>query len=420
MFCFMFCGSPWGIVFLWLSCSELALAQPSAWPQFRGPTGQGVVRDISLPTAWSEKENVAWKTRIPGLGHSSPVHDGQTVWLTTATVDGRKLQAVSVDLTTGTLQKEITIFEPDEIEEIHQDNSYASPTPVLKNGRMYAHFGTYGTACLDCTSGEILWKNNDFPVEHQGGPGSSPVVFEDLLILTLDGAQKQRVVALDLADGSVRWERKRSASFRANPITHRAFSTPLLHEFDGQTLLISPGADQCHAYDARTGEEVWHVTYTGFSNVPSPVAVGDVTIFCTGFFKPELCAVHLGGIGNVSTTQKAWDFRGTVPDVPSPILVGEQVVIVSDDGIVTSVDLESGERNWGLRIGGNVSASPIYANKLLYFCTEEGLTKIVDPHAERPKLVRVNRLDGQIMASPAVVEEDLLIRTTTSLYRIQH
>ena len=397
-----------------------SFAQVESWSQFRGPTGQGIVDDVELPTEWSEKENLVWKTKIPGLGHSSPVHDGNFVWMTTASRDGSKQGVVSIKLDSGEIDSQLTVFEPTSIEKIHHDNSYASPSPFLHDNRLYVHFGTYGTACIDCASKKILWTNTDFPVEHQGGPGSSPVLVDDLLILTLDGAQKQRVVALDVRDGSVRWERSRSAPFRPNPITHRAFSTPLVHQVNGTTQLICPGADQCHGYNAVTGEELWHVRYNGFSNVPRPVAVGPVAVICTGFFKPELWAIDLAGTGNVTESHRRWKYRGPVPDTPSPILVDGQVIMVSNKGIVTSVNLESGDRNWVLRIGGNFSSSPIYAGGLLYFCSEEGVTKIVDPHAEKPHLVKANRLDGQIMASPIVVGQDLLIRTSKALYRIGH
>lgn len=405
----------------WFVINRASLhAQVREWPQFRGPNGQGLVGEIDLPDEWSEKENVRWKTAIPGLGHSSPVHDGKTCWLTTATPDGKVLGVVAVNLANGELIRNLTVFEPDseQVEEIHNDNSYASPTPVLHAGRLYVHFGTYGTACIDCESGRILWTNTDFPVEHQGGPGSSPVLYKDLLIITLDGAQKQRLVALNVLDGTVRWERQRSAPYRPNPITHRAFSTPLLYEFEGQMQLISPGADQCHAYDPGTGEELWHVRYVGFSTVPCPAASGKLVTFCTGYFQPELWTVELGGSGDVTETHRQWKFRGPIPDIPSPIIVDDRVVIVSNKGVATGIDLASGARKWVLRVGGNFSASPLYANGKLYFCSEEGVTKIVDPHTDRVRVEKANRLDGMIKASPAIVDSDFLIRTDQALYRI--
>lgn len=395
-----------------------AAAEVDAWRQFRGPTGQGIVADTELPTEWSEDENILWKTEIPGLGHSSPVHDGTTVWLTTATPDGKILGVVSLNLADGAINRNLTLFEPEAVEEIHHDNSYASPTPVLADGRLYVHYGTYGTACVDCESGRVLWTNTNYPVEHQGGPGSSPVLYEDLLILTLDGAQQQRLVALDIADGTPRWERKRSAPYRPNPITHRAFSTPILHQIAGKIQLISPGADQCHAYDPATGDELWHVRYIGFSTVPCPAAKGNLAVFCTGYFQPELWAVSLDGRGDITDSHRQWKFRGPIPDIPSPTIIDDQVVIISNKGVATGLNLETGEREWVLRVGGNFSASPLYAAGQLYLCSEEGITRILDLHAKKPRLLKANRLKGTIKASPAVVGSDLLIRTDTALYRI--
>ncbi|TWT58018.1 outer membrane biogenesis protein BamB [Thalassoglobus neptunius] len=397
-------------------------AQVREWPQFRGPTGQGVVEDVTLPTEWDESNGVVWKVDIPGLGHSSPVHDGDTIWVTTATEDGSILGAVSVDARTGSIIKNLTIFEPESIEEIHHDNSYASPTPVLSEGKLFVHFGTYGTACIDCQSGRKLWERTDLLVEHQGGPGSSPVLYEDLLIITLDGAQEQKLVALDTADGSTRWTRNRSAPFRTNPITHRAFSTPLICETNGEQQLISAGADQCHAYSPEDGRELWHIRYTGFSNVPRPVVVGDTVFICTGFFQPEIWAVPTNGTGELARANRIWSHKSSVPDTPSPVVVDSvdvsMIVMVSNKGIVTALDASTGKQAWKLRIGGNFSSSPISAGGLLYFCSEEGVTKIVDPHQSKPRVIQANRLPGRIMASPVVIDQDLLLRTDNSLYRI--
>jgi len=397
------------------------------WFQFRGPTGQGQV-SVALPVEWgradeksdSYSDNVLWRTEIQGLGHSSPVHDGKRIWLSTASRDGLVLGAVCVNAEDGEILHSVVIFRPSNVEEIHHDNSYASPTPVLAGNRLIVHFGTYGTACLDSESGQILWTNTDFPVEHQGGPGSSPVVYQDRVILTLDGAQQQKLVALNLNDGKVAWTRERSAPFRPNPITHRAFATPLLVSQTSQAQLISPGADQCHAYDPKTGEELWHVRYVGFSTVPCPVARENRVFFCTGFYKPQLWCVDLTGRGDVTDSHIPWKFRGPVPETPSPLLFdeGAKIFLVSNKGIATCVDAETGERLWILRLGGNYSSSPTLANGLIYCCNEDGVTKVIDPSGEEPQVVANNKLFERIMASPAVIGEDLLLRTEAAIYRI--
>ncbi|MEZ5939931.1 MAG: PQQ-binding-like beta-propeller repeat protein [Planctomycetaceae bacterium] len=392
------------------------ISSANEWPQFRG-TGNGVASIESLPVEWSEKEGIVWKANIPGVGHSSPVHDGKTIWMTTASPDGKHLGAVSVDAETGRVKREVTIFQPGTVEEIHHDNSYASPSPILWNGRVFVHFGTYGTACLDVESGKILWTNNDYHIKHDGGPGSSPVLFEGKLILTYDGADEQYVVALDAITGKEVWKRTRSAPFRENPITHRAFATPLLTHHETGWQLISPAADQCHAYNPANGEELWHVRYVGFSTVPCPVADANRAYLCTGFFKPEMISVALDGKGDVTESHVAWHAKGPIPDTPSPLLFEGKLYTVSNTGIAACHDAESGERVWVKRVGGNYSASPMAIGGRVLLCSEEGVTHIIDP-ADNPPKLKSNKIDGAIKATPAVLDSDLLLRTENALYRI--
>lgn len=390
---------------------------PARWPQFRGPTGQGLVEAEGLPVRWSETENVVWKTPISGVGHSSPVVWDEQIWVTTGSRDGKVLGAICVDRESGEIVHSVTVLKPTRVLEIHHNNTYASPTPCIEEGRLYVHYGRYGTACVDTQSGEVLWRNTDLVIEHQGGPGSSPVLFGDLLIVNCDGADDQYVVALDKTTGAIAWKRERSAPFRDNPIYHRAFSTPLLIEHDGHVQLISPGADQVHAYDPGTAEELWHVRYAGFSTVPAPAAADGRVYVCTGFFNPQLLAIQLGGEGDVTRTHVSWRSKGAVPDTPSPIVVDGRVYLVSDKGVATCLDGESGERMWVARLGGKYSASPISDGRHLYCCGEQGQTKVLAVGDKR-EIVATNRLSGRIMASPAVSGNSLILRTDSALYRV--
>ncbi|MEZ6066843.1 MAG: PQQ-binding-like beta-propeller repeat protein [Planctomycetaceae bacterium] len=394
-----------------------SVASADNWPQFRGPTGQGVAADTPVPTRWSEQQGIRWKTAVPGKGHSSPVIWGEQIWMSTASADGRQLGAICMDRGSGKVLREIPIFSPGHVEEIHDDNSYASPTPVLAEGRAYFDFGTYGAACVDTESGELLWRNTELAIDHQGGPGSSPVLFGETLLIHRDGADAQYVAALDVNNGRIRWKRARSAPYRDNPITHRAFATPLLYEHGGRTLLISPAADQCHAYDAATGEELWHVRYVGFSNVPCPVAVGDRVYICTGFFQPLLLCVRLGGRGDVTETHVEWEYKAQIPEVSSPIAVDGRIYFASSKGVLTCLDAATGERKKTLRLGGNYSASPLAAGGLLYFCSREGFTKVVRP-GDDSEVLETNKLNGHIHASPVALDGVLYVRTETHLYCI--
>ncbi len=267
-------------------------------------------------------------------------------WVTQSTADGSSLGAVCVDTATGTILYQVTVFEPEDVDEIHGDNTYASPTPVIEAGRLYVHYGRYGTACIDTQTGDVLWRNTSLVIDHQGGPGSSPVAWGDVLIVPCDGADEQYVVALLKTTGDVAWKTGRSGAFRENPIYRRAFSSPLLVAHDGQDQVICPGADQAQAYDPATGTELWRIGYMGFSNVPAPVCDGTRVFVCTGFYTPELWAIELGGAGNVTASHLRWKAKGAVPEVPSPIVVGNRVYLVSNKGVATCYDAVTGDRVW--------------------------------------------------------------------------
>jgi len=186
------------------------LAAHADWPEFRGPRGDGHVsapgdtKLIGLPLHWSETNNVKWKTEIPGKGWSTPVISGGQVWLTTATEDGHDYFAICVDAETGKVRFNEKVFHTDNPEPLGNGasmNCYATPSPVIEPGRVYVHFGSAGTACLDTTTGKVLWKRNDLPCRHYRGASSSPVAFENLLILTFDGADLQYLAALDKKTG---------------------------------------------------------------------------------------------------------------------------------------------------------------------------------------------------------------------------
>lgn len=403
-----------------LAACLIGLPASAQWPQFRGPTGQGKAGDVSVPLKWKPDLHIRWKTEIEGLGHSSPVIEGNQIWLTTASTDGKTLGAIGLDRETGKTLRTVTMLTPSHVEEIHAKNSYASTTPVLDDGKLYAHFGTYGAAAIDTATGEVLWRNENLAIEHQGGPGSSPVLFRPagLLIVTCDGADAQYVAALDIRSGREVWRRLRSAPFRENPITHRAFATPLLIEYQGQHQLISPGADQLHAYDPATGAELWHVRYTGFSTVPCPVFDGEAVLFCTGFFNPQLWAVRPDGKGDVTGTHILWKYETAAPETPSPILWEDQLLIVSDKGLGTALDRKTGRRLANFRLNGNFSASPIDVGEHLLFCSEEGRVRVVKP-GPKPRIVESYEFPGRLMASPAVAGQELYFRTDQALYRVE-
>lgn len=385
------------------------LLTASDWPQFRGPTGQGQSDEHGLPLNWSETTNVRWKTAIPGRGWSSPVVQGDRIWLTTATEDGKSLRAISVDRNSGAIIQNVEVFRLKSAKLTNSKNSFASPTPLIDGDHVYVHFGAFGTACLT-QSGEIVWKTRLEYDNGQHGTGASPVLYDDLLIVSCDGNDVQFIVALDKLTGKVKWKKTREG--------YQAYTTPLIVSLPAGDQVISPGAFRAVAYEPRTGKELWEVRYgEGFSNVPRPVYGDGMVFICTGFQQPSLIAVHPDGKGDVTKSKVEWRLDRGVPLTPSPLLVGDELYLVTDNGIVTCVDAKTGKEYWRARVGGNHSASPIYADGRIYFLSEEGESVVLAPGRELKHLA-TNQIEGRTLASMAVASGSIFIRSETHLYRI--
>jgi outer membrane protein assembly factor BamB len=381
----------------------------SDWPQFRGPTGQGHSDERGLPLNWSETTSVVWKVAIPGRGWSSPVVQGDRVWLTTATEDGRSLRLIAIDRDKGTILLNLEVFRLDSGKLTNAKNSLASPTPIVDGDRVYVHFGAFGTACI-AKSGEVVWKTRLKYDNGQHGPGGSPVLYQDLLIVSCDGNDLQFVIALDKLTGKIRWKKLREG--------YQAYTTPLIVSLPDGDQVISPGAFRAVAYEPRSGKELWQVRYgEGFSNVPTPVYGDGLVFICTGFQEPSLLAVRLGGRGDVTKSNVAWKLDRGVPLTPSPLLIGNELYLVTDNGIATCLDAKTGREYWRARLGGNFSASPIYADGRIYFLNEEGESQVIAP-GQQFKQLATNQLDGRTLASMAVAGGSIFIRSETHLYRI--
>jgi outer membrane protein assembly factor BamB len=381
------------------------------WPEFRGPTGQGNSDERGLPLVWSETKNVRWKVSIPGRGWSSPSILGDRVWLTTATEEGKSLRAISVDRNTGAILQNVEVFRLKSPGNLNAKNSQASPTPVLEGDRVYLHFGAYGTACIT-QSGEVVWKTRLDYDNGQHGPGGSPVIYDNLLIMSCDGQDVQYVVALDKLTGKIKWKKLREG--------YQAYTTPLVVRLPAGDQVISPGALRAVSYEPRTGKELWQVRYgDGFSNVPRPVYGNGLVFICTGFQQPSLLAVRLDGRGDVTKSHIAWTLKRGVSLTPSPLLVGDELYMVSDNGIASCIDAKTGAPYWQVRLGGNHSASPIYADGRIYFLSEEGESVVIAPGKEF-KAIAKNQLDGPTLASMAVSKGSIFVRSQTHLYRLSN
>lgn len=389
------------------------------WPQFRGPTGQGIAEVSNLPVRWSETSNVRWKVPVDGSGWSSPVLAHGRVWLTTAVEvpdPGRRnralsLRAVAFDAETGARMLDVEVFRLSRLRPLNPKNSFASATPIVDGDRVYVHFGADGTAALSQT-GEVLWRAR-FPYESQHGGGGSPVLYHDLLIVNCDGNDVDAfVVAIDTRTGKERWRRHRRKP------SDQAYTTPLVIAVEGRDQLISVGAYRTEAYDPESGRDLWHVTYEdGFSNVPRPVFGHGLVFIATGFQQPRLIAVRPDGHGDVTRTHIAWTLERGAPLTPSPLLVGDDLYVVSDTGILTVVEARTGRQRYQQRLAGTYSASPLFADGRVYLLNEDGLTTVLSPGAAFAR-VAVNQLDGTTLASLAAAPGALFLRSESALYRI--
>ncbi len=426
-----------------LSCLAVSsTAAPVEWPEWRGPGGQGHASGSGLPVRWSETQNIVWNTPIPGRGWSSPVIAGNEIWLTTAVetaasaedaarrlkantgdqpltlLEKVEYRAICVNRDSGKVTRDIALFTEREPQWVHKLNSYASPTPVIEPARLYAHFGASGTVCLDTKSGKVLWRNSDLKIQHENGPGSSPILWRNLLIVHMDGSDHQYVVALDKQTGKVAWKTDRTGKMHENPQLKKSYATPLVLDVDGQEQLISPAANWLYAYDPASGRELWKLEFgtLGFSLSSRPVVGHGMIYLSTGFMRPELLAIHYGG-GKQPTI--AWRYAKGVPTMSSPLLVGDELYFASDSGgMLTCLDAKSGKEHYRERLGGEHSASPLYADGRIYVPARNGVASVIEPGTSF-KLIAKNELPGQHMASYAIAGRAIFLRTDTLLYRIE-
>lgn len=424
--------------FCFFISSKLAFADLH-WNQFRGPRGDGISTSKKLPLKWGEGENVKWKIPVPGKAWSSPVVWGNQIWLSSADEDGKRLYAYCVDAATGKILFDLKLFDVEKPQAIHKFNSYASPTPVVEEGRVYITFGAAGTACIDTGSGKVLWTRRDLECNHYRGAGSSPILYKDLLIMHFDGSDVQYVVALDKKSGKTAWKVNRSIDFKdldpgGKPISdgdfRKAFATPHVEEINGIPLLISQGSKAIYAYNALTGEEIWRVEErSNYSASNRPIYKDGVIYLTSGFSSGQILAISPGKKGevidaNLPSTYKdtqlkiLWCLKRNVPKKPGLIVNNGLLFAVDDSGIASCLDAKTGNEYWRERIGGNYSASPILANGKVYFFSEEGKTTVVAESREF-QVLAVNQLESGFMASPAVIDNALILRTKNHLYRIE-
>lgn len=397
------------------------------WTHFRGSNMDGHAEVEQAPLSWSDTENVLWKVPVKGLGWSSPVVYGNQVWITSAEKQGHEFYVLCFDLQNGKLLFEQTLFTAEEPQRIHGTNSYATPTPCIEDGKVYVHFGTFGTACLNTTTFELVWKREDMPCKHMQGPASSPILYKDKLIIHLEGTEEPYVAALDKETGKTLWKsiRPKEIYDTLEHVYRKSYQTPIVITAKGKELLISNAAYQCYAHDVHTGEVIWTVTYGDDSTVSQPLYYEGLVYVNSGWlfednkpFWTRQYAIDPGGKGEVTETHVRWTYEEKVPQIPSPIIVDGKMYMVHDRGLVSCLDAISGELVWTEKLKGNFNSSPIYAAGNIYFFNVKGECTIVKP-GESFQKVAENDIEGTVKTVPVFVNDKMLLRNDKFLYLIQ-
>ena len=410
-------------IILFLIQSQL-IAQQNNWTQFRGSNLDGISHTTGIPTFWNDSVNVVWKANISGKGWSSPVVYENQVWLTSSTENGKKMYGICFDLKTGKEIFNIKLFEPDSIYSKHQINSYASPTPCIEKEFVYFHFGSYGTICLNTGNGSEVWKRTDLKCNHIQGPGSSPIIYKNMLILHYEGVDIQYIIALNKKTGKTVWTKERPKVIydKLLPIGRKAYITPIIISVDGKDLLISNGSACCIAYNPETGEEVWRIVQGEDSTISMPFFENGTLFFYTSYVTPpegekyaELLAVNPKGHGDITKTNILWRLKSPILQLLTPLIKDGLIYTVDTMNNLLCIDAKNGSIVYSKKLTGKYNSSPVYSGGNIYFTSTNGETLIIKEGKKLETIAR-NNLKGEVFATPAISNKSIIIRAGTNLY----
>jgi len=402
-------------------------AQQASWTHFRGSNLDGISSEQTVPVTWNDQSGIAWKTKVEGKGWSSPVVYGDQIWITSASEDGKQMYALCYNFNTGKELFNIKVFEPDKVQSKHNINTYATPTPCIEKDFVYIHFGTYGTACLRTVDGSVVWKRTDLNCEHVQGPGSSPVIYKDMLILHIEGTDVQYITALDKKTGKTIWksDRPKECYDKLSKIGKKAYITPLIVNVKGRDLIISNGSAVCIAYDPLTGKEVWRMVQGEDSTIAMPFSENGLVFFITSFVNPpdggqqycELIAVDPGGTGDVTDTHIKWRLKLPVLQLSTPVIKDGLIYMADTKNNLLCIAAASGASVYSTRLKDKYNASPVIAAGKIYYISTDGEV-IVIKEGRTPDIIATNKVEGEVYATPAILNKSIIIRTNNYLYRI--
>ena len=421
--------------------SNAGAVPKTGWPQWRGPSGQGVSDEKNLPSEWSATKNIKWKTAIPGRGHSSPIVWGNRIFLTTA-IEGEAVQGakavthmldgkeflhpdsiganrkhqfkiICLDRQSGKILWEQTAFEGTPYDDRHRKSSYAASTPVTDGKYVYAYFGSEGLYAYDM-KGKQIWKADVGKFGTIGmGTGTSPILYEDLVIVQCDeeNGVASFIVGFDKKTGRQVWRTTRKIQV--------SWSTPLLVRTAKRTELITSGTEAVVAYDPKTGAELWRHKGVESNAIPSPVAAGEMVVVSAGFPAKVVMAITLGGSGDLGD-KVAWQYAKGTAYVPSPILYGDYLYLTSDRGVLTCLDAKTGEVKYEggrVPVPASFTASPIAFDGKILLTSEDGDTFVIKA-GPKHEVITTNSVGEPVYASLAVADGNIFIRGEKNLYCI--
>jgi len=424
-----------------VSASFASTALSANWPQWRGPGGLGISEEKNLPTEWSATKNIKWKTPIAGRGHSSPVVWGNKLFLTTAiegeavpgakavthVVDGQEFlhpdsvgadrkhtfRVMALNAETGKILWERTAWEGTPYDNHHRKGSYAASTPATDGKLVFAFFGTEGLYAYDM-GGKLAWKADLGKLGTVGmGTGTSPIVFENLVIVQCDEEMGRAsfIIALDKQTGKEVWQVPRKVQ--------ASWTTPILVSTAKRMELVTVGSEVVIAYDPATGKELWRHKGVESNAIPSPVANEDTVFVSAGFPAKIAMAIHLGASGDLSDTV-VWKYSKGTAYVPSPILYGGYLYLTTDRGILTCLDAKTGEVKYEggrIPIPATFTASPVAFDGKILLTSEDGDTFVVKAGPTH-EILGTNSLSEPVYASPAISGQTIFIRGERNLYAI--
>ena len=408
------------------------------WGQWRGPLATGAAPKADPPVEWSETKNIRWKTKLPGLGHSSPVVWGNLVFVTTAEMTGAKkpftgvtpdgahnnmnplfdhqFAVMAIDRQTGAVAWRRTVATRQPHESTHESATWASNSPVTDGEHVLSFFGSNGLYCLD-TGGRLLWSRDfgDMQVKHGHGEGASPLLHGETVVVNWDHEGASLIVALAKRTGVELWRQPR------DEVT--SWATPIVVTHDGQAQVVVSGTRRVRGYDLKTGAVIWEAGGLPGNIVASPVGADGMVFAAGSYEKQTLLAIRLAGAkGELAGTQQiAWQKNRSTPYVPSPLLYdGWLYYLRHYQGVLSRVNAKTGDEPSGpFRLGSvfNIYSSPVAAAGRIYVTDRNGKTLVISNDPE-PKALTLNKLDDRFSASAALVGDAIFLRGEKFLYCI--